>query len=342
MIIDDKRALAYIRVIEEIKPIEGADAIEAARLGGWWVVVKKGAHTVGEEVVYFEIDSWVPTTVAPFLSKGKTPRVYNGVQGERLRTVRLRGQLSQGLVIAKNELGVELFSAGDDLTGYFDVQKWEAPQPKCNTAKGNFPEFLRKTDQERIQNMPEVFDDPDMLYEVTIKLDGSSVTIYVKDGYPGVCSRTLERKLNSDDHFVVAARNQGLIDGVLNYCADVGRNLAFQGELVGPGIQGNKWGLVNREIQLFSVWDIDAQCHLRPQEASAMVQRLEDYAEHAVLVPRWEEALPLNEWGMDDLIEFVNDNNYTYPWPVEGLVFKALDGSRSFKVINNEYLEKNQ
>jgi hypothetical protein len=73
-----------------------------------------------------------------------------------------------------------------------------------------------------------------------------------------------------------------------------------------------------------------------------MVQRLEDYAEYAVLVPRWEDAMPLNEWGMDDLIEFVNGNNYTYPWLVEGLVFKALDGSRSFKVINNEYLEKNQ
>jgi RNA ligase (TIGR02306 family) len=245
-------------------------------------------------------------------------------------------------VIAKAELGLAALSVGQDVTSDLGVQKWEPPQPKCNTAKGSFPEFLCKTDQERIQNMPEVFDDPDMLYEITIKLDGSSITIYAKDGFPGVCSRTLERKLNSDDYFVAAAKNQGLIDGVLNYCADVGRNLAFQGELVGPGIQGNRWGLVHRSIRFFSIWDIDNRRYLPPWEASAVFQMLEDYAEHVEKVPTLSECAALCRGTMDSLLEFVNGNNYSYAWPVEGVVFKALDGSRSFKVINNEYLEKNQ
>lgn len=93
------RKLATIRTIEEIKPIEGADAIEAARVDGWWVVIKKGEYAVGATVIYLEIDSWVPQELAPFLVKGAIPREYNGVKGERLRTIRLRGTLSQGLLL---------------------------------------------------------------------------------------------------------------------------------------------------------------------------------------------------------------------------------------------------
>ena len=93
-----ERQLATIRKIEEIKPIEGADAIEAVRVDGWWVVAKKGEYQVGELSVYCETDSWIPTEVAPFLTKpGHEPKEFEGVKGERLRTIKLRGQLSQGL-----------------------------------------------------------------------------------------------------------------------------------------------------------------------------------------------------------------------------------------------------
>ena len=89
------RKLASIAEITYIKPIEGADAIECAIVnGGWPVVVKKGEYQVGDVAIYLEIDSWVPHKLAPFLSKGQEPREYNGVKGERLRTVKLRGPLS--------------------------------------------------------------------------------------------------------------------------------------------------------------------------------------------------------------------------------------------------------
>ena len=77
------RKLATIRRIDEIRPIEGADAIEAAVVGGWVVVVKKCEFKAGDLAVYLEIDSWVPNELAPFLSKGNDPREYNGVRGER-------------------------------------------------------------------------------------------------------------------------------------------------------------------------------------------------------------------------------------------------------------------
>jgi RNA ligase (TIGR02306 family) len=93
------RKLASIRRIDSIDPIVDADAIEVATVGGWKIVVKKGEFAVGDLAVYLEIDSWVPTELAPFLSKGKEPREFEGIKGERLRTVKLRGTLSQGLLL---------------------------------------------------------------------------------------------------------------------------------------------------------------------------------------------------------------------------------------------------
>ena len=94
------RKLARIAQITDIKPIEGADAIECAVVeNGWNVVVKKGEYQVNDIAIYCEVDSWIPHELAHFLSKGHEPREYNGVRGERLRTVKLRGTVSQGLLL---------------------------------------------------------------------------------------------------------------------------------------------------------------------------------------------------------------------------------------------------
>ena len=82
-----KRKLASIQRIEEVRDIENADAIQAYRVLGWWVVDKKDTHKVGDLVVYLSLDSWVPHELAPFLSKNAVPREYGGVKGERLRTI---------------------------------------------------------------------------------------------------------------------------------------------------------------------------------------------------------------------------------------------------------------
>lgn len=168
-----KRKLASIQKIEEIKPIEGADAIEAYRVLGWWVVSKKDEFKVGDLVCYFEIDSWIPHELAPFLSKGNEPREYNGVKGERLRTIRLRGQVSQGLLLPIHTVWTKHVDfhkfpeantwdwqsdwtddevIGLDVTAILGIQKWEAPLPAQlqGQAKGTFPtSLIPKTDQER-------------------------------------------------------------------------------------------------------------------------------------------------------------------------------------------------
>lgn len=149
------RKMATIRRIDEIRPIEGADAIECAVVGGWTVVVKRGEFQPGDTAVYCEIDSWIPHEVAPFLSKGQEPREYNGIRGERLRTVRLRGQLSQGLLLKPADVmdakAFTLAGMGGDVSELLNIQKWEAPIPAqlAGDVKGAFPSFIPKTDQER-------------------------------------------------------------------------------------------------------------------------------------------------------------------------------------------------
>lgn len=177
------RKLASIKPITYIKPIEGADAIECAIVdGGWPVVVKKGEYKVGDVAIYLEIDSWVPHELAPFLSKGQEPREYNGVKGERLRTVKLRGQVSQGLLLPTtilDEKGLWPLAGdpvGHDLTAQLGIQKWEPPIPAQlqGTMKGNFPHFIPKTDQERCQNLRKEFDKYQSFENIISIADGFS------------------------------------------------------------------------------------------------------------------------------------------------------------------------
>lgn len=156
-----KRKLASIQRIEEVRDIENADAIQAYRVLGWWVVDRKGAHKVGDLVVYLSLDSWVPHELAPFLSKGSVPREYNGVKGERLRTIKLRGQVSQGLLLRVGERDYMYYvmkpsgqlvtvHEGDDVTEFLNIQKWEAPIPAQlqGQAAGTFPtSLIPKTDR---------------------------------------------------------------------------------------------------------------------------------------------------------------------------------------------------
>lgn len=361
------RKLASIRKVTQIKPIEGADAIEAFQVDGWWVVDKKGAHNVGDLVVYLEIDSWVPHELAPFLSKGKEPSEYNGIKGERLRTIRLRGQVSQGLllslrdpVVYKALLGSNDWYEGQDFTELLGIQKWEPPMPTQlqGKAKGNFPTHLvPKTDQERIQNcfkkiqerakrlptetvwdpvlqrlneqpvvVPEDFKEP--TYEVTMKLDGSSMTVFRWEGELRVCSRNLELKIEEDNmsnSFVAMAVKIG---------EKVKDGLAFQGELMGPGIQGNREGFSEYKFFVFDVFDIQRQEYLSPLNRHHVVEFHE--LDHVpVLGADWKAPATVEE-GLA-LAEGPSINHKTR----EGLVWKCNeDPSFSFKTISNQFLLK--
>lgn len=352
------RKLASIRRIAEIKPIPEADAIEAVRVDGWWVVAKKGEYRVDDRCLYLEIDSWVPTALAPFLTKGgQEPREHEGVKGERLRTVKLRGQVSQGLVLPiEGEILHQLclrsgpgarFSDFDglDLTEPLGILKYEPPIPAqlAGQVKGNFPSFIRKTDQERIQNLPDWFEKyRDVLWEVTVKLDGSSMTVYHNNGDTGVCSRNLDLTETEGNTLWTVANRYDILPALRT----LGRNVALQGELIGEGIQGNPEKLRGQEFFLFDIWDIDQQRHLTAPERNKFLLDLTHAGCHLFTVPVLEPAFWVFKHypTMADLLWYAGSGSSLNASIREGLVFKAtqpINGEvPSFKAINNAYLLK--
>lgn len=342
------RKLASIAEITYIKPIEGADAIECAIVnGGWPVVVKKGEYQVGDVAIYLEIDSWVPHELAPFLSKGQEPREYNGVKGERLRTVKLRGQISQGLLLP---IDLTFFrDPGTDVTETLGIQKWEPPIPAQlqGTMKGNFPHFIPKTDQERCQNLrKEIFEEhKGETYEVTTKLDGSSMTVYVKDGEIGVCSRNIDLKETEGNSFWKAAREQNIVEALAHISEDKGEEYAIQGELIGEGIQGNPEKLTGQRFYLFDIYSITESRYLKPQERYSIMDKMNLFYDADVEhVPFIDTVCGVtNEFGtIDDLLAFAEGPSLNPQTKREGLVFKSYDSDFTFKAIANSYLLKHK
>lgn len=347
------RKMASIRSIDNIEPITGADSIEVATVGGWKVVVKKGEFKTNDLVVYLEIDSWVPTSLAPFLSKGKEPKVFNGVEGERLQTVKLRGQISQGLLlpidctnISDGEGNVISVSEGDDVTEFLGIQKWERPLPTQlqGQAKGNFPSFIRKTDQERCQNLQKnIFVDwKDLEWEISLKLDGSSLTGYYNNGETGICSRNLElmdNDENSGNSFIQTFNSSGLKDAIKS----IGRNVAVQGEMMGEKIQGNRENLTGTILFIFDVFDIDNQQYMTPQDRLEFINLLFKNGYTGDIAPILNSKTTLHNIGISnitDLLSFADGESINNPVR-EGVVFKCVtNGDISFKAISNKFLLK--
>jgi RNA ligase (TIGR02306 family) len=334
------RKLATVRKIDELNPIEGADKIEVATVGGWKVVCQKGLYNVGDLAVYFEIDSFIPNTVAPFLTKPEHfPKVFEGVEGERLKTVRLRGQLSQGLLMplaeACKNIDSELFE-GLDVTFPLGVLKWEKPIPAqlAGFSRGNFPSLVPKTDQERVQNLKnELISARDRMFEVTEKLEGSSMTCYLIDGEFGVCSRNMNLKETEGNSFWRTAR----ADDVENKMRSVlGDNFAVQGELIGEGIQGNIYKLSGTSFRVFDIYDIKSGEYINPRQREQLV-----FTMGLTHVPVLDDAYVMSH-NIDELLALAEGKSRIGDTEREGLVFKQIDGGMTFKAISNKYLLKSK
>jgi RNA ligase (TIGR02306 family) len=334
------RKMATIRVIDALNPIDGADAIECATVGGWKIVVKKGEYSVGDRAVYCEIDSWIPTKLAPFLSKGKEPREYEGIKGERLRTVKLRGQLSQGLLLNLDQVIPETHSFDEDadVSEHLGITKWELPMNAqlAGMAKGNFPSEIPKTDQERAQNLVEeirVSAEAGTKFEVTEKLEGSSMTVYLIRGEFGVCSRNLDLKETEGNAFWATARKEDIEDKMRIAGMN---NFAIQGELIGPGIQGNIYKLSKPEFRVFDMYNIQTGAYLVPHERRAFIKVLD-----LLHVPVMYVDKDLGVGSVEEILQWteaksvMGDINGPQR---EGIVFKEVNGGMTFKAISNKYL----
>ena len=344
------RKIASIQRIAEIKPIEGADKICAYRVLGWWCVSKIDDFKVGELVVYIECDSFTPNSIAPFLTKeGKEPSEYQGVKGERLRIQKFRKQVSQGLLLKVEDhfynseiygtCGLEqpdTIEEGQDVTELLKVVKWEHPAEYLSPdAKGLFPSFFPKTDQERIQNCYKDMQQPmsNFTWEVTEKVEGQSFSCYYNNENFGVCSRNLELK-DSDNTFWNTARKYKLQDKL----ELLGKNIVIQAEQVGPGIQGNIYGLTDYELFVFDIYDIDKQVYFSPLERQEFLK-----FNGLKSAPVLYNYYTFHNETCQDILDQVDGKSVIGKTGTlrEGLVFKANTKERiSFKAVSNLYLLK--
>lgn len=337
-----ERKLVTIRKVDEICPIEGADKIEIAKISGWQCVVSKGDFKPGDFGIYFEIDSYLP--IEPryeFLRKSSFKKMPDGTEGFRLKTVRLRKVLSQGLLMPLKAFP-EITNPveGTDVTEMLKIQKYEPPIPvnMRGLVKGPIPSFIRKTDQERIQNLPDFFEKyKNIEFEETEKIDGSSMTVFFNNGEFGVCSRNLQLLPSEGNIYWNIVK----IHDIENKVLKLGKNIAIQGEISGPGINGNNYKFKEFNFFVFDVWDIQYQRYLTQNERELL---LKDGFQH---VPQIRNVKIFEECkDMNSMLAHADGKSIFNDADREGFVYKStqlIDGQTvSFKVVSNKYLEKHE
>jgi RNA ligase (TIGR02306 family) len=334
------RKLASIQRVRALEPIEGADAIEKATVLGWQLVVKKGEFRVGDLCIYVEIDSILP-------EKPEFEFLRN--KNFRIKTIRLRGQISQGICFPLIFLPSDFEIIEDkDCTEVLEIIKYEIPIPAhlAGLMKGGFPSFIPKTDETRIQVLQNVLDKyVGTECYITEKLDGSSATFYLKDGQFGVCSRNLELLDDEKNTFWKVAKELNLEEKLRSLSG----NYALQGELVGEGIQGNKLNIKGQTVFFFNIFDIDEHEFVSFEILKGTLQKLD-----LSFVPVLSENYIL-ENDIPKIIAMSNIRTTMNPkaW-AEGIVIRPLEetsdraftnelefgGRISFKAINPEFLIK--
>lgn len=349
------RKLANIQTVNEVRPIPNADAIECIRVLGWWVVTKKGELKAGDKVVYCEIDSLLPERPEfEFLRAScfKPAQVDANGQtivpaGFRIRTVKLRGQVSQGICFPLAILpGGTPAEIGDDVTTALGIVKWEPPIPvgMGGKVKGGFPAFLPKTDETRVQVLEGLLArHRGKTFYVTEKLDGTSFTAFLRQGEFGICSRNLWMDETDESNLLArVAKSEKLEEKLRTARERVGFDLAIQAEVIGPGIQKNKYGLPAVTLRVFNVLNVETY---RLVDHAAMQQILADAGLEGVpqlgtieLGHTVDELIAMSE-GVSLLNKQVQR---------EGIVLRPLveeyddelAGRLSFKAINPKFLLK--
>lgn len=340
-----KRKLASIQSVLALDPIPNADAIELARIQGWQCVVRKGEFQVGDSAVFLEIDS-IPPDEARFAFLWQNKKDVNSTprpEQLRLKTLRLRGALSQGLLLHLNQFP-EIVTAvepvpGQDLTDLLSIVKWEPVLPASGEVEGAFPPGIPKTDETRIQSMPELLEElAGKPYVITLKCDGTSTTIGLDrdTGEMFVCSRNW--RLKRGPNAAWRAAEQYPLEAALQKHP----SWVIQAELVGPGIQKNRLGLPDVQLRAFSVFDQASCRYLDHHEA---VSFLAEAGVPPVPVLEQGECFAHDQSSLLNLAEGLYEGTQNER---EGLVIRPqtetfsplLGGRFSFKAISNRFLLK--
>lgn len=363
------RKLASIQIIDEIKPHNNADSLELSKIGGWQVIVKKNQFKSGDLCVYCEIDSILPE---------KPEFEFLRSKHFKIKTMKLRGEISQGIIfpldiLPKDALvSTDVFNMekliGIDVTEILGITKYEAPiSPQLmGKVKGNFPSLLiPKTDEQRLQSAMSLLKEIDgKICYITLKEDGTSYTSYhsvESDMTPeimslvqkvGVCSRNLEMKEDEEVNknlpgniYWRIAKQYDIENKLKEFYSKYSRNIAIQGEITGEGIQKNRLGLPRNthQLHLFNIFDIDKQKYVDYTEFIVIASELNIPTVETIYFGRFNFTL-------EQLLEMSRGKYPNTQNNREGIVIRPnvetyselLRGRLSFKVINNDYLLKEE
>ena len=319
-----------------ISPIPDSDFLELAHIMGWQCVVKKGEFKVGELGVYYEVDSFLPEDERyEFLRNSSYRDNEDNGKGFRIRTMKLRGQLSQGLLLPLSKFNeLENCDEGTDVTEKLNVKKWYIPETSNpgGTIIGERPHGIPASDEIRLQSALELLEQlKEKSYYITTKMDGTSGIVYFIDGKIGCCSRNKEIKDEETALYWLPVYKYGLKEKLVK----LGKNIVLTGEICGPGIQKNKLRLANLEWYVFDVKDWDTQKYLPYDEA---VKFCSDLGLSTVPL---EERGEHFDYTLEQLLEKAK-GKYPSGLDKEGIVVRDEKRPKviSFKVLNNDALLK--
>lgn len=353
------RKLVTLRTVNKISPIKGADKLELATIDGWNCVCKIGEFKEGDIGVFFEIDSLIPAVgTFEFLAARNAQHNHGGVHFDtltaRIKTTRLRGELSQGLLLPTrlfSDIDFSQYTPEDDLSELFGVTKYEPyiPSNLRGKATGLFPSFCFKSDQQRVQNLTNVRQmsiDEGLDYEVTLKLNGCSMTVFYQTCYGdndrGVCSRNFQLQLDQElNHYIDLQNRDHIIEKLIDYHSKTGKNYAVQGELVGMNIQGNYEKFNELRFFVFDVFDIETQLYLPPAERRKVVDEL-GLNHVPVLYTNFNLNTFSEENFMKEILKFAEGPSINHDVR-EGVCFKSnqpyMGRVYTFKAVSNLYLK---
>ena len=263
------RKMVTIRRIDRVDPIEGADRIEVATVGGWRVVVKKGEFHAGDLGLYHEIDSFIDTSRPEYAFLDATREmVVDGKTrvGHVLRTRKMRGVYSQGLLLDPHKLLdlpeqvlVDLCESKSDMSEACGVVEYYKPMPLgAKDFIGRYdPWVAPRTDAERCQNID--LETWDIIkrsqYEVSVKVDGTSITMVYEDRYNDLCIYSHNNRFSLDRGMGKLVYDTAKTQGLVDFC-EANHNVTLQMEMCGPKIQGDRLRLGKHRLFVFSVWDM--------------------------------------------------------------------------------------
>lgn len=359
------RKLASIKTISDIQPIEGRDRIELAIVDGWQIIVKKGEYQIGDKTVFIEIDSVLPEKPEfEFLRSKKF----------KIKTMKMAGVLSQGICFPMSILPEGNYNLEDDVTNILGITKYEPNEDNRDVVESKeenkkfqhplfrvlfkftffrklllpkkqnkgFPDFISKTDETRIQNMPFILKNKDIKFIAREKIDGQSGTFFLKkldkkwfwqkQSYDfGVCSRNL-RLWNEDNSTYWNVAKKYNLKSVLEDLIGDNDFVAIQGECVAPSVQGNKYKVSEPDLYVFNL--------IYPEHKADCLQGeavLRTYGIKWCPLVAIDYVLPDT---VNELLDFATDTSYLYNTLREGVVLRNYQKNISFKAVSPDFLIK--